>query len=368
MHGEFYMLIIKGLRIIGILVLCAFLIAGFIASSSNASPLTTPMATPSVTFTASPTPSPSPSPTPSPTPSPSPTPTPTPAPTPDPWAAFFSETPVIEITHPYSLKETYIYKDKDLSISISVLMRNSRENYVAEIYTRGTLFHSGFANPKNPKTTKKPWYIARTYKAVFGVNSDYWNFPRLTMSGTKEIKAQKGIIMRNGEVILNKQDNEILAVLPSGELRIFEKNTITVQQLTDMGVKDTYSFGPVLVRDGKINPDMKNHIVYKAIGKGKNERCSIGMVEPGHYFVVISRNVTLDQVAQIQLELGSKLAYNLDGGNSSAMVFMGEQINAKIYDASLKTGQRSITDLIMIGTSDKVPGLKDPVHGSRNSN
>jgi exopolysaccharide biosynthesis protein len=130
-------------------------------------------------------------------------------------------------------------------------------------------------------------------------------------------------------------------------------------------VKDTYSFGPVLVKDGQVNPDMKDHLIYKTIGKSRNERCSIGMVEPGHYFCVISRNVSYDDVAQIHMELGSKFAYNLDGGNSAAMVFMGEQVNMKVYDESLKTGQRSILDLLCIGTSDDVPGVKDKVKGTK---
>lgn len=347
-----------------LLVLCSCSVT---SGSGTVTPLAT--TTPAVQTsqpTPEPTPVPSPSPTPTPTVEPTPTPTPVPTPTLDPWAGFFSDTPVIKVSNPYTLKGTYLYKDKTLSVSISILMKNNRENFVAEIYTREPNFFSGFANPKKPTATNKPWFIARTYKAVFGVSSDFWNFKRLTMMGQKEVRTQKGIIIRGGKILSEKQDNEIMAIMPDGELRIYEKNTVTAQQLLDLNVKDTYSFGPVLVKDGKVNPDMKNHVVYKHLNKA-NTRCSIGMVEPGHYFVVISRNITYDQLAQIHLELGSKFAYNLDGGNSAAMVFMGEQVNPKIFDASLKTGQRSIPDLILIGTSDQVPGLKDPVHGAANS-
>lgn len=330
---------------------------------------TTPTPAPTAVQTEAPTPEPTPSPTPlpTPTPTPSPSPTPTPTPTPDPWAQYFSDTPVVEVKNPYSLKGSYLYKDKDISISISILMRNgNRENYVAEIYTRNKTFFNGFANPEKPKATNKPWYIARLNKAVFGFSSDYWTFPRLTKSGEKVVKKLRGVILRSGTVLADEADNDTLAVMPDGELKLFAKGTVNAKQLQDMNVKDTYSFGPVLVKDGAVNPDMKDHYVYQWINK-PNTRCSIGMVEPGHYFVVISRNITFDQLAEIHMELGSKLAYNLDGGNSAAMVFMGEQINSKIYEESIGSGQRSITDLICIGTSDNVPGVKDPVHGAANS-
>jgi exopolysaccharide biosynthesis protein len=112
------------------------------------------------------------------------------------------------------------------------------------------------------------------------------------------------------------------------------------------------------VRDGKVNPNLGKHRL-----NGANSRCSIGMVEPGHYFFVVSRNVTLVQHAQIYTELGCTLAYNMDGGNSSCMVFMGEQINTKVYSEEMKLGQRPLPELIVIGQSDLVPGVKDPVKG-----
>ncbi len=327
-----------------------------VSGGSGSAP--TPTVEPTLAPTPEPTPTPTSEPTPTPTPEPTPTPTPEPTPTPDPWAGFFSDTPVVEVSKPYTLKGTYLYKDKDLYVSISVLMRNNRENFVAEIYTRKPLFQNAFANPEKPKTVKMPWYTARMHKSVFAINADYWNHNTLT----KGVSRKKGILIRNGKVMLEKNDGETLAFMPDGSMKVFEKGEVTAQQLLDMGVTDTFCFGPVLVKDGKVNPDMKLHSVYKSLNKA-NTRCSIGMVEPGHYFCVISRNITLDQLAEIQLELGSKLAYNLDGGQSSTMVFMGEQINSKIFNDELGYGQRSLPELIAIGQSDLVPGVNDPVKG-----
>ena len=58
---------------------------------------------------------------------------------------------------------------------------------------------------------------------------------------------------------------------------------------------------------------------------------------------------------------GCKQAYNLDGGNSTAMVFMGEHLNQHPGVPESKGGQRSLPDMLMWGTSDQVPSVDDPV-------
>ena len=59
------------------------------------------------------------------------------------------------------------------------------------------------------------------------------------------------------------------------------------------------------------------------------------------------------------------MAYNLDGGLSTAMVFMGEQLNShsgehygEHYQISY---QRSVPDGLMFGYSELVPSETDPI-------
>lgn len=297
------------------------------------------------------TPPPTPSPTPTQTsslpPTLAPTPTAAPTATPDPWAGFFSDKPVVNI--PNAKNGPWVYRDKDLSITVKIVYANhGRENYVAEIYTRGQLPTNGFADKKNYRITRLPWYVARVNKAVLGVTADYLSWKT----------NKKGVMLRNGKMYYDKKDNDTLAILPSGEFKLYDKGKVTARQLQTAGVKDSYSFGPWLVRDGKVNPNLNKHRLNNA-----NSRCSIGMVEPGHYFFVVSRNVTLAQHAQIYIGLKCKIAYNLDGGNSCAMVFMGEQLNEKVYDPKQGLGQRPVPELLFIGTSSLVPGVKAPVKG-----
>ena len=58
------------------------------------------------------------------------------------------------------------------------------------------------------------------------------------------------------------------------------------------------------------------------------------------------------------MDRGAKVAYNLDGGASAAMVFMGEHINWQ----SAKAGQRTWADAMIWGYSRLVPKVTDEVN------
>ena len=81
-----------------------------------------------------------------------------------------------------------------------------------------------------------------------------------------------------------------------------------------------------------------------------NPRTAVGYFEPGHYcFLVVdgrqanySEGMTLTQLSQFFYEKGCTVAFNLDGGRSSEMVFLGKTIN-RPYD-----GGRATTDILMI--------------------
>jgi exopolysaccharide biosynthesis protein len=67
----------------------------------------------------------------------------------------------------------------------------------------------------------------------------------------------------------------------------------------------------------------------------ENPRTAIGYYEPGHYcFVVVdgrqdgySDGLTLAELSQLFHDLGCQTAYNLDGGQSSMMVFQDSLVN-----------------------------------------
>ena len=92
------------------------------------------------------------------------------------------------------------------------------------------------------------------------------------------------------------------------------------------------------------------------------------MVEPGHFVVIVadgrqsdySMGLLLEEFAELFEEEHCVEAYNLDGGVSAAMVFMGEQVNTHL-DVKNKSQQRNLPDGLSWGFSEECPTLDDPI-------
>ena len=119
-----------------------------------------------------------------------------------------------------------------------------------------------------------------------------------------------------------------------------------------------YSFGPYLIRDGLISRD-----AYK-ISTSRNPRFAVGMVEPGHYVLIMcegrlkrSAGVTMAHLAMLMKEHGCTVACNLDGGQTAVVVFMGRQLN-QIGKYDGKTSARPTSEILGFGVSEQV-GIRD---------
>ena len=74
------------------------------------------------------------------------------------------------------------------------------------------------------------------------------------------------------------------------------------------------------------------------------------MVEPNHYVVVVAdgrrndwseKGMTLQELQQVFVEQGCQIAYNLDGGGSTSLVFNGERLNR-----SSGSRERDVSDIV----------------------
>ena len=63
-----------------------------------------------------------------------------------------------------------------------------------------------------------------------------------------------------------------------------------------------------------------------------------------------SEGVTVGWLVDRMLQRGVQTAFNLDGGNSASVIFMGRIVNRR-----LESSARDITSMIAFGTSDLVP-------------
>ncbi len=224
--------------------------------------------------------------------------------------------------------------------------------YVADVRFRNDMHEtSGFGGKKAPGSGRnKPNKLARYYGAVFAQNGDY------LIHQEKELK---GILIRDGVIYNEGTKEDTLAFMPDGSLKLFAPGETTAQALVDQGVKTTYSFGPILVQDGKVNEQMRN---LRGINNNRNPRSGIGMVEPGHLISIVvegrlprSKGIPLKRFAELFVEQGCTLAYNLDGGASASMVFLGNMCNSTINDGDVYLGPRPMVDMIIFGSSEQCP-------------
>lgn len=305
--------------------------------------------------------------TPAPTPAATAEPTPEPEPEPeDAWTPYFRQPgDPEEVVLVDEENGRWEYRSDTLSVLID---RHTDESvplvwYIAHIRMRGVdAFRPGFGSPvDNGKHRLKPWRLARRACAVLAITGD--NLVNGEMN-------RKGRLIRNGRLYADGNDQPTLALCPDMTLRIYERNTPPDTILED-GVQNTFGFGPVLVRDGQVaEEECCRHRV-----RNKNPRAGIGMVEPGHYVAIVvdgrqaeySVGVTLLDYAEMFVNEGCTVAYNMDGGVSSGMLFMGENLNQHKDSRSKKrSGQRSWADALLFGYSELVPTEDDPIYNTGN--
>ncbi len=297
-------------------------------------------------MTASPTPTPTEEPTPTPTAEPSATPMSTPA-------------PIAESFSVDTEKGEWYYQNENLKIEIKRTVTDAPLVYfVAHIYMDEVdAFRPGFGNEgRTGRTSEAPWKIARRNKAVLLITGD-----NILNMDTE----YKGILMRDGKVFQNRTAESILVMRPEEMgISVYEPKELSLTEAIQNGYENIFSFGPILMRDGVRNERMK----YSRLA-GNNPRCGVGLVEKGHLVVIVvdgrrpkySIGMTLEDFTDLFVKEGCTTVYNLDGGVSAAMVFMGEQLNSHGNKENYSQ-QRNLPDALLWGYSEQVPSLSDPIY------
>lgn len=203
---------------------------------------------------------------------------------------------------------------------------------------------------------------AKKHNVVFAMNTDYYTY-RVAVNNNRHT----GIVIRDGRILYDDPYTEkqvtnsmfpnldMLAFMPDGSLKVYHSWEKTAQEFIDEGVQTVYSFGPYLLLDGKVSERAY------ANNENKNPRCAIGMVEPGHYVAIMcegrlkrSAGVTISYLAKMMRAKGCQVAFNMDGGQTAVMVFMGKQLNQiGAYDGG-KTNSRPTSEVLGFGISEQV--------------
>ena len=270
----------------------------------------------------------------------------------------------------YENDEAGVWRYVDDQLKVEIYRRTGKNEkgsnllwYEAEVWTRGDETWQLFTNNpgKHMSGNAWPWIVAQKNQTVLAINTDYaqHRYPKKDKS--------VGIVIRNGKVFSDKTKNttnkawpplDVLALYPDGNMEIYESAEKTADEYLEMGVTSTLCFGPWLIRDGQLNTEE-----FATMNLGNNPRTAIGMVEPGHYFAMVlegrdktrSVGAFLDFLAERMYEKGCTLAFNLDGGETSCMLFMGKQISTVGGTSNAGGSARRATEILGIGVSELVP-------------
>jgi len=225
--------------------------------------------------------------------------------------------------------------------------------YETEVKTRGdeTLL-SFLTNTRN--TYRSPVTIARENSAVLAFTDDYF------------AKRNYGVVIRDGEIYRNVIRTgsksyplaDSLAVLADGSMLAFDYDAYTAQEYLEMGAVHVLSFGPWLLQNGVIN----ERVIGDSYMHYHEPRCALGMIEPGHYFILTvdgrysgAAGAYIGWLAGRMQEVGVTEAVNLDGGGTTALVFMGLQISRVSDDIPDGTRSRRVSSMLGFGVSEAVP-------------
>ena len=236
------------------------------------------------------------------------------------------------------------YIDRNIRITITKYREYDTTIYVADVWVLSAEYlQTAFARGAFGRNiTENTSTIAEANNAILAINGDYYG------AQTKGYVLKNGVLYRES-VSGNKED---LVIWADGSFEIITEGEVTAQTLAEEGGLQVLSFGPALVTDGAVVVS-ENEEVGKA--KASNPRTAIGIIDELHYLFVVSdgrtstsEGLSIYQLAEFMQGLGADVAYNLDGGGSSTMVFNGEVINNPTTNGNT-IKERSVSDIVYIG-------------------
>ena len=274
---------------------------------------------------------------------PTPEPTPEPIPLSEKFPEKFSDTPNEQSfdkdnvvgTLPDGTKKAliYTYSGIDAAVDIYHYQKGKLEYQVADIYVRdANCFKTNYSISYHRNQITQ--FYAEQVHAVVATNGDNFN------SG----KIEDGIVIRNGAQLYpedgarqTKFTRDLCVLYSDGSMKVYDcvLDQIDYDEILSNYPRQAFYFGPSLLNsDGTAKTKFNSNL-------GKiNPRTVLGYYEPGHYALIVvlgtrdmvdyrgknlgngkSPGMTLIELSSLCEQLGFTMAYNLDGGGSSSMVW-----------------------------------------------
>ena len=218
------------------------------------------------------------------------------------------------------------YKSANVSIEITKNTAGTESKpvvyYIADIYIKDiNSLRTGVAmdykdqNKGERKNVMSTLLLSQFTKSLVAISGDNFAF-------------HDGIVVRNGiewQKILPVY-GDICVLYYDGTMETYSQKLkqTDVDAIYAKKPYQIWTFGPQLLVDGQVPTRFANG--------NANPLSAIGYYEPGHYcFILVdgrqkdySWGLSHAQLAQIFYDLGCKVAFNLDGGDTAVMTYMGQ--------------------------------------------
>lgn len=236
------------------------------------------------------------------------------------------------------------YHDDQIDIVLTTMRVEDTTVYVADVQLADiSLLKTALAgNTYARNLTETTSVQAANAGAILAINGDYY--------GAQE----RGYVLRNGVLYRASAQSgtDALVIGADGNFRIITEGETSADTLVREGAWQVLTFGPALINGGQVTVSSSDEV---GRAMTSNPRTAIGQISEGHYLLVVSdgrtkesTGLSLRQLAELMQSLGAQVAYNLDGGGSSTMVFQGRVVNNPTTNGR-SIRERSVSDIVYIG-------------------
>lgn len=236
------------------------------------------------------------------------------------------------------------YHDDQIDIVLTTMRVEDTTVYVADVQLADiSLLKTALAgNTYARNLTETTSVQAANAGAILAINGDYY--------GAQE----RGYVLRNGVLYRASAQSgtDALVIGADGNFRIITQGETSADTLVREGAWQVLTFGPALINGGQVTVSSSDEV---GRAMTSNPRTAIGQISEGHYLLVVSdgrtkesTGLSLRQLAELMQSLGAQIAYNLDGGGSSTMVFQGCVVNNPTTNGR-SIRERSVSDIVYIG-------------------
>lgn len=224
------------------------------------------------------------------------------------------DTPIINGNDSY-----YTYTSANLNIELRKKSTHGVSYWVAHIRTRNaSQLKSALSYGTYGGTRQTTSSAVSSNGGIIGVNGSAFDYG----SGKP---SPLGMCIKNGKIYGDYMTSySVMAVKKDGTVYTPAQGLMG-KDLIKAGVKDTYNFGPVLIKNGNAQPAWAETSKYYP-------RTAVGMVKPNDYVLLVTNTGSYNglnhwDMVNIFQSYGCKYAYNLDGGGSSTLYYNGKVMN-----------------------------------------